>query len=101
MKNESYLSASSFSNLLQDRLLMELNYMLSYGAAKPSLCLLHKFNVLEIFFPIHVNEVSATILHSIGSDLSMVRLTPNKLPGCRLPILVNWIVGDLSGIPQC
>lgn len=34
--------------------MMELNYMLSYGAAKPSLCLLQKFNLLKIVLPVHV-----------------------------------------------
>ncbi|XP_022867742.1 uncharacterized protein LOC111387420 [Olea europaea var. sylvestris] len=32
---------------------LELNYMLSYGAAEPSLLLLHKFKLLEIFLPCH------------------------------------------------
>lgn len=35
----------------QARLMMELNYMLSYGAAKPSLCLLQRFNLLQFLLP--------------------------------------------------
>ena len=33
---------------------MEFNYMLSYGAAVPSLYLLQRFNLLEILLPFHV-----------------------------------------------
>ncbi|KAE8703825.1 Cyclin B2,1 isoform 1 [Hibiscus syriacus] len=33
------------------RLMLEMNYMLSYGAAAPSICLLQRFNLLNILLP--------------------------------------------------
>ncbi|KAK4361453.1 hypothetical protein RND71_020405 [Anisodus tanguticus] len=33
--------------------MMELNYMMSYGAAEPSLSLLQRYNILEIVLPFH------------------------------------------------
>ena len=30
--------------------------MFSYGAAEPSLCLLQRFNLLEILLPFHVSD---------------------------------------------
>ncbi|KAG2695192.1 hypothetical protein I3760_07G003400 [Carya illinoinensis] len=38
---------------LKGRIGMELNYMLSYGAAAPSLCLLQRYNLLEMLLPFH------------------------------------------------
>ncbi|KAK2655193.1 hypothetical protein Ddye_008245 [Dipteronia dyeriana] len=38
----------SIEKLDQFRLILELNYMLSYGVAEPSICLLHKLNLLEL-----------------------------------------------------
>ncbi|KAK7853402.1 poly(a) polymerase i [Quercus suber] len=45
--------SSSVQSLGKSRIMMELNYMFSYGAAKPSLCLLQRFNLLEILLPFH------------------------------------------------
>lgn len=44
----------SASNV-QGRILMEMNYMLAYGSAEPSLRLLWKFGILEIILPIQVS----------------------------------------------
>lgn len=41
--------------LPQSRILMEMNYMLSYGAAERSLLLLKKFHLLDILLPFHVS----------------------------------------------
>lgn len=49
----------SIKSLGKARLMMELNYMLSYGAAKPSLCLLQRFNLLQFLLPHVVMEQSA------------------------------------------
>ncbi|KAL2522047.1 Polynucleotide adenylyltransferase family protein [Forsythia ovata] len=48
-----YNLSSSIAGLEKSRALLELNYMLSYGAAEPSLLLLKKFKLLEIFLPRH------------------------------------------------
>ncbi|CAM8934676.1 unnamed protein product [Rhodiola kirilowii] len=45
--------SSSVKSLAKPRLMMEMNYMLSYGAAEASFCLLQKSNLLEVFFPFH------------------------------------------------
>ncbi|RVW85766.1 Poly(A) polymerase I [Vitis vinifera] len=45
--------ASSVKSLDKSRIMLELNYMLSYGSAKPSLCLLWRFNLLDILLPFH------------------------------------------------
>lgn len=34
--------------------MVELNYILSYGAAEPSLSLLRKFKILDFLLPLHV-----------------------------------------------
>ncbi|XP_074294407.1 uncharacterized protein LOC141622262 [Silene latifolia] len=43
----------SITTLDKQRLMMELNYMLSYGAAERSLLLLKRFNILELLLPLH------------------------------------------------
>ncbi|KAM7523979.1 hypothetical protein LguiA_013881 [Lonicera macranthoides] len=45
--------SSSITSLSKFRIMMELNYMLSYGAAEPSLCLLRRFNLLDVLLPFH------------------------------------------------
>ncbi|XP_018852015.1 uncharacterized protein LOC109014131 isoform X2 [Juglans regia] len=45
--------SSSVQSLDKGRIGMELNYMLSYGAAAPSLCLLQRYNLLEMLLPFH------------------------------------------------
>ncbi|XP_077246836.1 uncharacterized protein LOC143886662 [Tasmannia lanceolata] len=45
--------SSSIMNLDKSRLMMELNFMLAYGAAERSLRVLQNFKVLEIMLPIH------------------------------------------------
>ncbi|KAJ8531428.1 hypothetical protein K7X08_026862 [Anisodus acutangulus] len=44
---------SSIVSLSKSRIMMELNYMMSYGAAEPSLSLLQRYNILEIVLPFH------------------------------------------------
>ncbi|KAL0380612.1 UNVERIFIED_CONTAM: Poly(A) polymerase I [Sesamum angustifolium] len=42
------------AHLDKSRINLEMNYMLSYGAAEPSLLLLKRFKLLEILLPFHV-----------------------------------------------
>ncbi|KNA18357.1 hypothetical protein SOVF_071460 [Spinacia oleracea] len=44
---------ASVKTLDKARLMMEMNYMISYGASQSSLLLLKKFNLLEILLPFH------------------------------------------------
>lgn len=52
---KSAVSNLSFSvlSISQSRIMMELNYMLSYGAAQPSISLLQRLGLLEILLPFH------------------------------------------------
>ncbi|MED6109410.1 hypothetical protein PIB30_033284 [Stylosanthes scabra] len=45
--------SSQVKNMNKSKLLNEVNYMLSYGAAEPSLRLLWKFKLLKFLFPVH------------------------------------------------
>ncbi|CAJ1930642.1 unnamed protein product [Sphenostylis stenocarpa] len=45
--------SSLVRTLDKNKLMIELNYMLSYGAAEPSLRLLWKFKLLEFLLPVH------------------------------------------------
>ncbi|KAM3306355.1 hypothetical protein P3S67_013225 [Capsicum chacoense] len=45
--------SSSIMSLSKFRIMMELNYMMSYGAAEPSLSLLQRYSILEIVLPFH------------------------------------------------
>ncbi|KAK4790078.1 hypothetical protein SAY86_017382 [Trapa natans] len=44
--------SSSIKCLRQDRIMLEMNYMLSYGAAEPSFYLLWRFKLLEFLLPL-------------------------------------------------
>jgi len=48
--------------IFQNKIMIELNYMLSYGAAEPSLHLLWKFKLLEFLLPVHVSGFEFLIL---------------------------------------
>ncbi|KAK3008462.1 hypothetical protein RJ639_013291 [Escallonia herrerae] len=61
----------SLLNFSKSRIMMELNSMLSYGAAEPSLCLLQRFNLLEILLPFHAAYLAQ---HSKDSDQSSTML---------------------------
>ncbi|TKY70258.1 Poly(A) polymerase I [Spatholobus suberectus] len=45
--------SSLVKSLDKNKIMIELNYMLSYGAAEPSLRLLWKFKLLEFLLPVH------------------------------------------------
>ncbi|KAH0719404.1 hypothetical protein KY290_016108 [Solanum tuberosum] len=44
--------------LNKSRLMMEVNYMLSYGAAEPSLSLLQRYSILEMLLPFHAAHLA-------------------------------------------
>ncbi|XP_075511559.1 uncharacterized protein LOC142547258 isoform X1 [Primulina tabacum] len=50
--------SSSVAGLSMSRIHLEMNYMLSYGAAEPSLLLLKRFNLLEILLPFNAAYLS-------------------------------------------
>nr|KAJ0225057.1 hypothetical protein LSAT_V11C100011130 [Lactuca sativa] len=49
--------ASSLFDLSQTRIMMEVDYMLSYGAAESSICLLHKYHIFEILLPFQASYI--------------------------------------------
>ncbi|KAJ8549210.1 hypothetical protein K7X08_032917 [Anisodus acutangulus] len=76
--------SSSIVSLSKSRIMMELNYMMSYGAAEPSLSLLQRYNILEIMLPFHVcpyccirfwlaDEMGCTLGISSGIDYTSPR----------------------------
>ncbi|KAJ9540844.1 hypothetical protein OSB04_027350 [Centaurea solstitialis] len=73
IKSAILKNISSISTLGQFRITMELNYMLSYGAAESSISLLHKYHLLEILLPFqkllsHLDKLVACD-HPSGSSL--------------------------------
>ncbi|KAJ6919140.1 hypothetical protein NC651_013178 [Populus alba x Populus x berolinensis] len=56
---------SSVKSLNKNRIKMELNYMLSYGAAESTILLLQRFHLLKIFLPFH-----AAYLHEQTDEVS-------------------------------
>ncbi|KAK2966854.1 hypothetical protein RJ640_027813 [Escallonia rubra] len=69
----------SLLTLSKSRIMMELNSMLSYGAAEPSLCLLRRFNLLEILLPFHAAYLAQQSNDSDqSSTMLMVFVSKNK-----------------------
>ncbi|KAK2649268.1 hypothetical protein Ddye_016757 [Dipteronia dyeriana] len=64
-ETEIHKLSPSNENLDQFRLMLELNYM-SYGAVEPSICLLHKFKLLEMFLPFH--ELLFNLIKLVSCD---------------------------------
>ena len=76
--------------------MMEMNYMLSYGAAESSLLLLRRFNLLKVLLPFHV---SGFLSFCCGlTDLGIKVITPFVGFFCRLHMLIITLVDKL---PQC
>ncbi|XP_074302630.1 uncharacterized protein LOC141634305 isoform X2 [Silene latifolia] len=75
----------SITTLDKGRLMMELNYMLSYGAAERSLLLLKRFNILELLLPLHaayLAEHSGTESHTM---LMKLFFNLDKMTSCNQP----------------
>ncbi|OVA00606.1 Poly A polymerase [Macleaya cordata] len=66
------------------RLMMEVNYMLSYGAAETSLCLLRRFKILDILLPFHVSGLLCS-LTPLGVVLQKLFSSMDKLLACDRP----------------
>ncbi|KAK6127584.1 hypothetical protein DH2020_038674 [Rehmannia glutinosa] len=61
-----YNLSSSVADLSKSRISLEMNYMLSYGAAEPSLLLLKRFKLLEILLPFHAAYLSEQVDNRLG-----------------------------------
>ncbi|CAN8271250.1 unnamed protein product [Cochlearia groenlandica] len=78
---------SSVANLGQFRLILEMNYMLAYGAAAPSILLLMKFKLLHVLLPFQAAYMDQGSKTALPSSLMLVRLFSNmdKLVSCDQP----------------
>ncbi|KAJ3689716.1 hypothetical protein LUZ61_018880 [Rhynchospora tenuis] len=85
--------SSSVSTLTKQRLLMELDFMLAYGAAGRSIQLLKKYGLLEILLPFHAayldhqgkhnTDSTSTLFMKLFSSLDML-LSPDRPCNCTL-----------------
>ncbi|KAL6907691.1 hypothetical protein ACP4OV_002730 [Aristida adscensionis] len=70
--------SSSIINIDKSRLMMEMNYMLCYGAAEPSVRLLKKYGLLDILLPFQSAYLSDRMKkESSDSDLMLMKLLAN------------------------
>nr|KAJ0187560.1 hypothetical protein LSAT_V11C900502180 [Lactuca sativa] len=78
-----HIHASALLYLSQTRIMMEVDYMLSYGVAESSICLLHKYHILEILLPFQVVYISR---QPSASKQSSMMLMVFKIVLCFLPL---------------
>ncbi|KAK4733310.1 hypothetical protein R3W88_007571 [Solanum pinnatisectum] len=64
--------SSAIMSLSKSRIMMELNYMMSYGAAEPSLSLLQRYNILEIVLPFHGTYLTQQASKQLGKSPVML-----------------------------
>ncbi|KAL3341233.1 hypothetical protein AABB24_025670 [Solanum stoloniferum] len=64
--------SSAIMSLSKSRIMMELNYMMSYGAAEPSLSLLQRYNILEIVLPFHGTYLTQQASKQLGKSSVML-----------------------------
>ncbi|XP_017969912.1 PREDICTED: uncharacterized protein LOC18610659 isoform X2 [Theobroma cacao] len=87
--------SSSIEGLDKFRLMLELNYMLSYGAAESSIYLLQRFNLLNILLPFQ----AAYINHQKSTQNSMMLMklffNLDKLVSCDHPADSSLWIGLL------
>ncbi|CAH2051425.1 unnamed protein product, partial [Thlaspi arvense] len=78
---------SSVANLGPFRIILEMNYMLAYGAAAPSILLLMKYKLLHVLLPFQAAYLDQASKVSLPSSLMLVRLFSNmdKLVSCEQP----------------
>ncbi|XP_057981490.1 uncharacterized protein LOC131166879 isoform X2 [Malania oleifera] len=89
----------SIMSLDKSRIMMELNYMLSYGAAEPSLYLLQRFNLLELLLPFHAAYLAQQSSNQIASRSMMLMklfFSLDNLVTCDRPTDCSMWVGLLA-----
>ncbi|WCJ20596.1 CCA-adding enzyme [Euphorbia peplus] len=91
--------ASSVKDLDKFRIMMELNYMLSYGAAESTIYLLQRFNILELFLPFQAGYLNCQFRKiSPEGSVMLMKLFFNldKLVSCNRPCHPNLWLGLLA-----
>ncbi|KAK1322348.1 hypothetical protein QJS10_CPA03g02413 [Acorus calamus] len=66
------LLAPSVSSIVKVRLIMEMNYMMAYGAAVSSINLLQKFKVLDILLPIQATYLAQQARKNFSQNSTML-----------------------------
>lgn len=87
----------SIASLPKARIMMEMNYMLSYGASGPSIYLLEKYKLLEMLLPLHAAYLDQ-LAQNGQSFVMLMDLFCNldKLVTCDQPSDCNLWVGLLA-----
>ncbi|GAU29829.1 hypothetical protein TSUD_223750 [Trifolium subterraneum] len=91
--------SSLVKDLNKDRLMIELNYMLSYGAAEPSLRLLWKFKLLQFWLPVHAAYLDEQATKEDGQASNMLMklfFHLDNLVGCDRPSDCTLWIGLLA-----
>ncbi|PQQ04442.1 hypothetical protein Pyn_14661 [Prunus yedoensis var. nudiflora] len=97
--------SSSILKLDKSRIMMELNYMLSYGAAEPSFCLLWRFDLLKILLPFHIVSIAGSILDRQSKNMKTAQSSTmlmklfsslDKVVSCDRPSEFTLWVGLLA-----
>ncbi|KAJ7944068.1 Poly(A) polymerase [Quillaja saponaria] len=89
----------SVERLDKSRTMMEVNYMLSYGAAEPSLCFLWKFQLLKILLPFqaaYLDQQTSKQSSQSSSMLMKLFFHLDKLVACDRPSDCSLWVGLLA-----
>ncbi|KAK9071478.1 hypothetical protein SSX86_010047 [Deinandra increscens subsp. villosa] len=90
--------ASSMLTLSTHRIMMEMNYMLSFGAAESSLRILHRFHILEILLPFQAAYISRQTAGSGQCTMMLMKLFSHmdKFVSCDQPSTCCLWIGLLA-----
>ncbi|GJS19665.1 polynucleotide adenylyltransferase family protein [Tanacetum coccineum] len=90
--------APSLLNLATSRIMMEIDYMLSYGAAESSIRLLQRFRILEILLPFQAAYISRQTTESGESPMMLMKLFSHldKIVSCDQPSACRLWIGLLA-----
>ncbi|KAJ0770846.1 putative polynucleotide adenylyltransferase [Helianthus annuus] len=90
--------ASSILTLSAPRIMMEMNYMLSFGAAESSLRLLHRYHILEILLPFQAAYFSRQTTGSGQHTVMLMKLFSHldKFVSCDKPSAPSLWIGLLA-----
>ncbi|XP_035831587.1 uncharacterized protein LOC110922624 isoform X2 [Helianthus annuus] len=98
IKSAIFKHLTSVSRLSQSRVTMELNYMLSFGAAESSFSLLHKYHLLEVLLPFQAAYIFQQATRCAESSMMLMKLLSNldKLVTCDRPCGSRLWIGLLG-----
>ncbi|RAL52593.1 hypothetical protein DM860_017287 [Cuscuta australis] len=80
--------SQSIQNINTSRLMGEVSYMLSYGAAVPSLNLLQRYNLLQVLLPFHAAYLAQQAIKQSSETIQMLMKlfsSLDKLVSCNRP----------------